>query len=184
MVGGMERYVAFLRGMNLGGRRIKNDELRRRFEELELSEVSCFRASGNVLFAAEDGNEEGVRERLEVGLGMSLGYEVPVFLRNAAELEAIAAQEPFDSALVSASKGKLQIAFLPAAPGAKARKQALALSDEEDRLAIEGRELYWLPSGGISESELDLKALESSLGPWTMRTKGTVAQIASKISPR
>ncbi|MGN6201403.1 MAG: DUF1697 domain-containing protein, partial [Solirubrobacterales bacterium] len=29
----MSRYVAFLRGMNLGGRRIKNEELRRHFEE-------------------------------------------------------------------------------------------------------------------------------------------------------
>ena len=30
----MNRYVAFLRGMNLGGRRIKNEELRRHFEEM------------------------------------------------------------------------------------------------------------------------------------------------------
>ena len=55
----MERYVAFLRGMNLGGRRIKNDELRQCFEELDLSDVSCFRASGNVLFASEERDEEG-----------------------------------------------------------------------------------------------------------------------------
>ena len=108
----VERYVAFLRGMNLGGRRIKNDELRMRFEELELVEVSCFRASGNVLFASEERDEESVRRRLEAGLAKSLGYEVPVFLRNAAELKAVSRQEPFDPALVSASKGKFQIAFL------------------------------------------------------------------------
>lgn len=176
----MERYVAFLRGMNLGGRRIKNDELRRRFEELGMSEVSCFRASGNVLFASGERDEESVREQLEAGLAKSLGYEVPVFLRNAAELKAVSAQEPFDPALVSASKGKLQIAFLPAKPGAKARRQALTLSSDADRLAAKGRELYWLPSGNMSESGLDLKTLESTLGPWTMRTKGTVDQIAAK----
>jgi uncharacterized protein (DUF1697 family) len=178
----MERYVAFLRGMNLGGHRIKNDELRQRFEELDLSDVSCFRASGNVLFASEERDEESVRELLEAGLAESLGYEVPVFLRNAAELKAVSAQEPFDPALVSASKGKLQIAFLSAAPEAKARKQALALSSDADRLAVKGRELYWLPSGGISESDLDLKTLESTLGSWTMRTKGTVEQIAAKLA--
>jgi uncharacterized protein (DUF1697 family) len=176
----MERYVAFLRGINLGGRRVKNEELRRRFEELGLSEISCFRASGNVLFASEESDEESVRERLEAGLAKSLGYDVPVFLRSAGELKAISAHEPFDPALVSASKGKLQIAFLSAAPEAKVRKQALALSSDEDRLAVRGRELYWLPGGGISESDLDLKTLESLLGPWTMRTKGTVDQIATK----
>jgi uncharacterized protein (DUF1697 family) len=176
----MERYVAFLRGMNLGGRRIKNDELCQRFEDLGMGEVTCFRASGNVLFAAEEGDEERLKARLEAGLGKSLGYEVPVFLRNAAELKAVSAHEPFDPALVRASKGKLQIAFLSAAPAAKARKQAVNLSSDADRLAVKGRELYWLPSGGISESDLDLKTLESAVGPWTMRTKGTVGQIGAK----
>ena len=43
-----------------------------------------------------------------------------------------------------------------------------------------GRELYWLPRGGISESDLDLKALDAALGPTTIRTKGTIDQIAAK----
>jgi uncharacterized protein (DUF1697 family) len=177
----MERYVAFLRGMNLGGRRIKNEELRRRFEELDLSKVSCFRASGNVLFASEEGKEEKLRERIEVGLGKSLGYEVPVFLRNAGELRAVSTHEPFDRVLIRTSKGKLQVAFLPSMPKTNGCKQALALGSDEDLLAIKGRELYWLPSGNMSESELDLKTLESLLGPWTMRTKGTVDQISAKL---
>jgi uncharacterized protein (DUF1697 family) len=178
----MQRYVAFLRGMNLGGRRIKNEELKREFEQLGLGDVSCFRASGNVIFASEEQGEEKLKQRIEAGLGDSLGYKVPVFLRNAAELEAVSAQELFDPALVKASKGKPQVAFLPSKPKDKARKQALALSSDEDRLAIDGRELYWLPSGGISETVLDLKTLESAVGPWTMRTKGTVDQIAAKLA--
>jgi hypothetical protein len=47
----MSRYVAFLRGMNLGGRRISNDDLRSRFEALGCEDVATFRASGNVVFA-------------------------------------------------------------------------------------------------------------------------------------
>jgi len=178
----VERYVGFLRGMNLGGRRITNDELRQRFEELGMSAVSCFRASGNVLFASEEGSEEKLKARLEAGLEKSLGYAVPVFLRNAAELKAVSAAEPFDPKLVSASEGKLQVAFLPAKPGTKACKRALALSSDADRLAAKDRELYWLPSGNMSESDLDLKTLESILGPWTMRTKGTVDQIVTKLA--
>jgi len=178
----MQRYVAFLRGMNLGGRRIKNDELKQEFEQLGLGDVSCFRASGNVIFASEEKGEEKLKRRIEAGLGESLGYKVPVFLRSAAELHTVSARELFDPALIKASKGKLQVAFLPSKPKDEARKQALALSSDEDRLAIEGRELYWLPSGGISESDLDLKTLESAVGPWTMRTKGTVEQIAAKLA--
>ena len=65
-------------------------------------------------------------------------------------------------------------------PKGKAKAQALAPASDEDLLAIDGRELYWLPSGGISDSDLDLKTIEAAVGPWTMRTKGTVDQIAAK----
>ncbi len=53
----MERYVAFLRGMNLGNRRIKNEELRAEFEAMGFEEVATFRASGNVIFAAPEKSE-------------------------------------------------------------------------------------------------------------------------------
>jgi uncharacterized protein (DUF1697 family) len=175
----MDRYVAFLRGMNLGGRRITNDELGAHFEVLGCEEVATFRASGNVIFARE-GQPARLTTQLEVGLADALGYEVPVFLRSARELLAIAALEPFDLEAIDASKGKLQVALLAKKPPAAAVRKALTLSTEADRLEIEGRELYWLPQGGISESDLDLKALAAVLGPTTIRTKGTVDQIAAK----
>jgi uncharacterized protein (DUF1697 family) len=176
----MDRFVAFLRGMNLGGRRITNDDLRAHFEAIGLLEVATFRASGNVIFAAEDEGEAKLSERLEAELGERLAYEVPVFLRGAAEVAAIAAHEPFPAADVAAAKGKLQVQLLAAKPAAAARRAALAEASDEDRLALAGRELYWLPSGGISESELDLKAIDRALGPGTMRTMGTIQQIAAK----
>src|SRR5260221_14058961 len=175
----MSRYVAFLRGMNLGGRRITNDELRSHFEMLGCGAVATFRASGNVIFEKDEPPAE-LTSRLESGLADALGYEVPVFLRSAKELRAISAHEAFDAKLVDASKGRLQVAWLVKKPPAAAAKQALAKSTEADRLAIEGRELYWLPSGGISESVLDLNALAVTLGTWTMRTKGTIDHVAAK----
>jgi len=176
----MRSYVAFLRGMNLGGRRIKNDELREEFEMLGLSAVACFRASGNVVFATDEADETKLTSRIEAGLFEALGYEVPVFLRSAAELRKIAAREPFDAAVLRKSKGKLQIVFLSAKPKAAAARKALALSTDADPLALEGRELYWLPQGGLSESDLDLKAIAAVLGPTTIRTNGTIEQIVLK----
>ncbi len=176
----MDRYIAFLRGMNLGGRRITNDDLRSHFEALECEEVATFRASGNVIFAATGESPAKLTTRLEDGLAEALGYEVPVFLRSAKELLAIAAYEPFDAGALDASTGKLQITLLTKKPAAKAAKSALALSTEADRLAVEGRELYWLPQGRMSDSDLDLKALATILGSMTIRTKGTIDQIAAK----
>jgi uncharacterized protein (DUF1697 family) len=176
----MPDCVAFLRGMNVGGHRIGSGELRTLFEELRLEDVSTFRASGNVIFDAADEPPAKLTRRIETGLAAALGYEVPVFLRTAEEIRAIAADRPFTAAAVEASKGKLQVALLSARPNAAARKAVLKLASDEDRLAFGERELYWLPSGGILDSELDLKAVGKLLGQMTVRTEGTVEQIAGK----
>jgi uncharacterized protein (DUF1697 family) len=179
----MERYVAFLRGMNLGGRRIKNEELRRHFEEMGFEEVSTFRASGNVIFSPSRREAEGrLARRIEAELDARLAYEVPVFLRGIEEVAAIAARGPFDRRRVEKSKGKLQVSLLAKKPSAAAKKKVLALAGDEDLLALEGRELYWLPSSGLLESRLDLKAIERVLGRDTRRTLGTIEQIASKYA--
>ncbi len=177
----MERYVAFLRGMNLGGRRIKNEELRRHFEAMGCEKVATFRASGNVVFSDPgDEPEAKLAQRVEAELDERLGYDVPVFLRSIEEVASIAAQKPFDPKLVAKSKGKLQVSLLMKKPSAAAKKKALTLAGDEDLLAIEGRELYWLPSGGLLESDLDLKAIAALVGTDTRRTMGTIEQIASK----
>ena len=177
----MPRYAAFLRGMNLGNRRIANADLRTHVEALGFEDVATFRASGNVIFDA-DGSEarETIARRLEEGLEQALGYAVPVYARTAQELVAMAAYEPFDAELVAAAKGKLQVSLLTAEPTAATAEQVLAFATDDDRLALRGSELYWLPSGGILDSPLDLVAIDKLLGRCTRRTKGTIDLIAAK----
>jgi uncharacterized protein (DUF1697 family) len=93
----MSGYAAFLRGMNVGGHRISNAELRVHFEQLGLSDVSTFRASGNVIFADAGEPPSELVTRIEAGLATALGYDVPVFLRSAKEVLKIAAHQPFAS---------------------------------------------------------------------------------------
>jgi uncharacterized protein (DUF1697 family) len=180
----VERYVAFLRGMNLGNRRIKNPELVAHFEAMGLGDVATFRASGNVVFVDPAGEAEAkLQKRVEVELGRRLGYDVAVFLRSAEEVAAIAAREPFDGTAIeraAANRGKPQVVLLGRRPGARAKKAVLDLAPDGDLMVLEGRELHWLPAVGLSETELDTKALDAALGKGTTRTAGTIGQIAAK----
>jgi uncharacterized protein (DUF1697 family) len=173
-------HAAFLRGINLGRHhRVSSAELCSAFEEIGLTEVATFRASGNVVFSGE-----ATRAQIEERLEQSLGYPVAVFVRTAKELWAIAESEPFPPADVDASNGKLQIAMLPAKPAAAAREQVLGMATADDRLAFGPRELYWLPSGGQMETDLGLAEIEKLVGPTTRRTMGTVEQMAAKFFVR
>ena len=178
----MTLHAAFLRGMNVGGHRITNAELRDEFEALGFESVTTFRASGNVIFEASGQSEGELIAEIESGLEESLGYAVPTFVRDERELRAIADFDPFDLDVVAASKGKLQVSMLGSKPSAKARTDALALATEQDALEITERELYWLPSGGTLDSELDQGALDELLGQSTMRTKGTIEGMAAKLA--
>jgi uncharacterized protein (DUF1697 family) len=175
----MPRYAAFLRGVNLGStRKTGSAELRACFEGAGFGEVRTFRTSGNVVF---DASRKPSQASVERALSESFGFDVEVFLRTAAEIRAIADGEPIDPALVEASDGKLQVSMLASKPSAAVRKKVLALATDEDRLALGDRELYWLPSGMMRDSKLDLKQLGELIGSSTMRTKSTMELIRAKF---
>jgi uncharacterized protein (DUF1697 family) len=176
----MAKYAAFLRAINVTGRRATKDRLVAAFEACGFEGVSTFRASGNVLFEAP-GRAKPKQAEMENALEAELGFEVSAYVRSAAQLAKIADLSPFTANQVKASKGKLQVAFLPRKPTQAQAKEALALELETDPLAIEGTELLWLPASGTQASDLDLRKLERAVGPWTMRTMGTVEQIAEKL---
>ena len=172
------RYAAFLRAVNVGrNHRVSSEELRTIFEGAGADDVATFRTSGNVVFEAP----RDMTAEIETALEKTLGYDVGVYLRSARELAEIVACEPFKPAHVNASKGKLQVSLLSKKPSAATRNEVLALATDQDLLTFGKRELYWLPSGGTLESELDRKAIDKLLGPTTMRTKGTVEQLAAKF---
>ena len=177
----MPNCAAFLRGVNLGrNRRVSGAELRSLFEEMGFRDVNTFRTSGNVVFGAGGESVAELTARIEQHLAESLGYEVATFLRTASQLRAIADHEPFAPSLIEASSGKLQVAMLTEKPGSALRDDVLAIATDDDRLAFGDRELYWLPSGGMSDSALDMKAIGKLLGSTTIRTKGTIDLMAAK----
>jgi len=177
----MPRYAAFLRGINVGGHRVKSADLCSHLEAIGFSEVRAFRASGNLVVDAGRGSEARLVARIERGLEEALGYGVATFLRTAEELWTIARAEPFPAKQLEASRGKLQVALLSGRPPKRVRDRVLGLATDRDRLAFGARELFWLPSGGTQESELDMRAIDAALGSNTMRTKGTLDQMAAKF---
>jgi uncharacterized protein (DUF1697 family) len=165
------RYAAFLRAINVGGRRITGPDLCAPFAAMGFGEPRSFRASGNVVF---DAPRKPAEARIEDGLEEALGYEVGVFLRGPAEMAELAAAEPFEPG------ARFHVMFLKALPSPARQRDVLQLGSEDDKLAFGERELFWRPRGRMMESGLDLKLVGKLIGLNTVRTNGTVAQIAAK----
>lgn len=90
----MTRYIALLRGINLGKRRIKMDALKKAFADIDLPGAQTLIASGNVMFDS-DKNAPQLIEQIETGLEKIFGFNVPTILRTHVEIDTIARLNPF-----------------------------------------------------------------------------------------
>ncbi len=175
----MPRYFTFLRGINVGGHRIKMDRLRELFEALGFEQVETFIASGNVIFSSPSRDVHAMEERIAHHLEEALGYEVTTLIRSQSELDSIAAFEPSEPATTDQS---LYVIFLPHAAGVELRGSLGGLSTDTDRFEFAGREAYWLIHGKLSESPLFGAGLAKMTGgaSSTMRNMTTVRRLVAK----
>ena len=132
----MTVYVALLRAVNVGGTsKLPMAELRSLAEDLGLAQPRTYIASGNLLFQSDLG-ADAVRERLEDALAKHMNKPVPVMIRTAEEVAAVADRNPFKDA-----PGRRVLAiFLNEPPPKDCLDQARGLDGE--RLALGTREIY------------------------------------------
>ena len=102
----MPRYVALLRGINVGGKNlIKMPALKACFEENSFEDVVTYIQSGNVLFASPETRAAGLAQRLEVMLSESFGYEATVIVRSRYRCARSSSERPGASAPSRRSTG-------------------------------------------------------------------------------
>jgi uncharacterized protein (DUF1697 family) len=171
------RYVAFLRAINVGGRRVKMDALRAEVESLGYEDVATHIASGNVLFTttAKAADAEAAVERR---LGDALGYDVETFVRTAAQVKAVAGRTPFDVA----DGDTHMVGFLRRKPTAAEKRSVEALSGDVDTFVVVGKELHWRIHGTTVTSKVSAATMARALRqPTTTRNMKMLVKLAATL---
>lgn len=91
----MTRYVALLRGVNVGGITVRSADLAAMARDLGLGDVRTVLASGNLTFSADEAPRP-LQARIEAGLRDTFGYDAWIVLTTAEHLDAVIAAYPFD----------------------------------------------------------------------------------------
>jgi len=156
-------YVALLRGINVAGhRRVPMAELRAAVEDLGCTRVSTYLQSGNVVFHTSRTAPATLATAIERQITRGLGLDVDVLVRTRAELDALAAANPFLEEGADATA--LHVAFLGARPPATARRAVDPERFAPDRFALHGREVYLSCPNGYGRSRLTNPFFERALG--------------------
>lgn len=156
----MPVYIAFLRGINVGGKNvIKMADLKRAFESLGLNRVQTYIQSGNVLFESNEG-EESLRDRIEQNIEALLHIPIAVILRTAGELELLVKNLPFSEEEISRAESaaagveSLYVALLEKPPSQEECARLDAYRSQTDECRVIGREVFLLFHHSIRDSKL------------------------------
>lgn len=176
------RYLAFLRGMNVGGHRVSMEDLRAIFVELKFGNVETFIASGNVIFdTSGTAGADALEQKIEGRLREALGYAVATFLRTPEEMARIAPSVPFPSHDVETPGHTIHVGFLRRAPDAALTKHLHGLNTAYDTFGVGAREMYWLCRGRFSDTLVKWSSVEKALKlDVTMRSLTTVRKLTEK----
>lgn len=94
MVAGI-RYLALLRGINVGGKNlVRMAELRAAFEEMAFADVTTYINSGNVLFRAPRQKREDLAARIESELTRRIGIKLKLVLLTDTDLTGVVEGAP------------------------------------------------------------------------------------------
>ena len=180
----MIEYIAFLRGINVGGHNVKMNVLCEQFEAVGLAKIETFIASGNVIFESRSADTAQLEATIEKQLALSLGYEVATFIRTRAEVAHLAAYAAFSEEKL-ASAGAFCVAFIKAALTAEQTITLQQFATEVDKFHSAGREIFWLCNVRQSESKFSNAQFERKLVmAATFRSITTLRKLAAKHPPR
>lgn len=131
------KYVAFLRGVNVGGRVVKMADLKKCFEDMGFSEVRTVLQTGNVQFE-NDGLDHtaAIKQRLQ----KQFGFAINVQLVKLAELTKIVESYPFKE---TDDKFQNYVIFLENQLDVRLAKEAIALDVSTEAIQPGKSVIYW-----------------------------------------
>lgn len=177
-----ETYVALLRGINVGGKnKLPMADLSALFTQAGCAGVQTYIQSGNVIFDAPAAVADSVPGRVERAILDRFGYRIPVVMRSAADLAAVARGNPFLAG--GAEPDTLHVVFLAGVPEASRVAALDPHRSPPDELLARGREIYLRCPNGFARTRITSAYLDTTLATTTtVRNWRTVEKLADLAS--
>ena len=136
-----ETFVALLRGINVGGKNmLPMKDLARMFEKAGCSDVKNYIQSGNIVFKAEAKIAENISDIIVKEIDRRFEIHVPVVVRTAKELHAVAKSNPFLK--MGVDENRLHVIFLKDRPNAKQAQLLDPNRSPGDSFVVSGGEIF------------------------------------------
>lgn len=170
----MTRFVALLRGVNVGGITMRSADLADVVRCLGYDDVRTVLASGNLLFTTDESVTVSKR-RLEAALGARFGYDAWVHVLTVDAIATIVAGYPFPR-----SDDRHAYVVFATTPEVRAELLATELDADLEQVAEGDGAIYWaVPKGSTLDSAFGRAQARPRHKPWlTTRNLNTLEKVA------
>lgn len=177
----MKRFVALLRGINVGkGNRVAMAELRVLIENLGCSEVKTLLNSGNAVFSSSERSVDTLATSIAAGITSTFGISVRVVVKSATQFESVVNNAPVIPSESEHSRFFVAFGQDEAVLQPLAALTLLAIAPEKFVVTREAAYLY--SPDGLLASKVG-EALSGKAGKAvTMRNWATVLKIRELLS--
>ncbi len=175
----MQKYVAFLRGINVGGnKKVPMAELKKILEKIGLKNVKTLLASGNVVFEADSNKIDELQTSISSAIEKAFKFRVPVLLRSFSELQRLVALDPFKKITVT-PQTRLYVTFLTEKVKDKTSSNFFPPNNSFTILSKTKSEVFSVLDLSITGTPEAMGALEKEFGKEvTTRNWNTILKIA------
>lgn len=176
----MTTYIAFLRGINVGGnRKIPMADLRAFATKLGLENVQTLLQSGNLVFTSPSRSSAALEKTLEAAAAKHFKIGIDFMVRSAKELNEIIARNPMPDQAKN-DPSHLLIMFLKAPAKAAGVEAIRATITGPEIVHADGAHLYIDYRDGIGTSKLTGAIIERKLATKaTGRNWNTLTKLAA-----
>ena len=107
-----EKYIAFLRGINVGGHhKVPMAELRREMEKMNFDNVTTILNSGNIVFTAKASEIETMQITISENLRKAFGFNIPTIIRKSEMIIDLIDKNPFKDIIIT-NDIRMSVSFL------------------------------------------------------------------------
>lgn len=178
----MVRYIALLRGINVGGNNlVAMADLRALLSKMGLEDVQTLLQSGNVVFSGPKKSPAALERELEGALEKGLKLKVDFHVRTADEWRMVIDANPFIAEAKKDPARMVVTCYKSPLDAAKVKAVQAAITGPE-RLRADGRHLYMTFPDGQGNSKAGI-VVGRMLGAGTARNWNTVLKLAAIVDP-
>jgi uncharacterized protein (DUF1697 family) len=172
------RYIALLRGINVGGKNmVKMEPLRELLSGMGFGKVASYVNSGNLAFDTKKTDDHKLAMLIHDAFEKEFGFDVTVMVRSADEIRELIANNPYEGQFQSHKD--LHVFFLAEELSSEHQRLLLEKNSDVEMISVKGREIYYLLRISIIDSILGKGFIDKKLKiPATARNWRTVQKLA------